>query len=138
VLQLLNIHNPDVDEAAYLRVIERKTAVLFSAATRLGALLAGASAAQEEGLAQFGLKLGFAFQIADDVLNVVGDQKKLGKRTGSDAGRGKSTYPALLGLQKAQAFAHNELRAALAALKPLGPKGEPLAALARFVIERDR
>src|SRR5574338_1113410 len=66
VLQLLNIHNPDVDEAAYLRVIERKTAVLFSAATRLGGLLGALPPAQEQALADFGLNLGFAFQIADD------------------------------------------------------------------------
>src|ERR1700753_515433 len=68
VLQLLNVHNPDVDEAAYLRVIERKTAVLFSAATRLGGLLGGLPAAQVESLADYGMNLGFAFQIADDVL----------------------------------------------------------------------
>jgi geranylgeranyl diphosphate synthase type II len=115
-----------------------KTGALITGALEAGAVLAGASQAQRRALVRYGRHVGLAFQIADDVLNVVGDQKKLGKRTGSDAGRGKSTYPALLGLQKAQAFAHNELQAALAALKPLGAKGEPLAALARFVIERDR
>ncbi|MBS0486989.1 MAG: polyprenyl synthetase family protein, partial [Proteobacteria bacterium] len=84
VLQLLNIHNPDVDEAAYLRVIERKTAVLFAAATRLGALLGGLSAAQEQALADYGLNLGFAFQIADDVLDYVSDAGTLGKNIGDD------------------------------------------------------
>src|ERR1700743_2523995 len=79
VLQLLNVHNPDVDEPAYLRVIERKTAVLFSAATQLGGLLGGVSAAQEQALADYGMNLGFAFQIADDVLDYVSDARTLGK-----------------------------------------------------------
>ena len=115
-----------------------KTGALITGALEAGAVLAGATPPQRRALVRYGRHIGLAFQIADDLLNVLGDQKKLGKRTGSDAGRNKSTYPSLLGLQKAQAFAHNELQAALAALKPLGKAGEPLAALARFVIERDR
>jgi geranylgeranyl diphosphate synthase type II len=115
-----------------------KTGALIRGALEAGAVLAGAKPAQRRALAAYGRHIGLAFQIADDLLNVTGDQKKLGKRTGSDAGRGKSTYPALLGLQKARRFADNELKAALKALRPLGPSGEPLAALARFVIERDR
>src|ERR1700760_3191967 len=79
LLQLLNVHNPDVDDAAYLRVIERKTEVLFSAATQLGALLAGVPEAQEQALASYGMNLGFAFQIADDVLDYVSDAGTLGK-----------------------------------------------------------
>ena len=69
VLQLLHVRNPDTDEPAYLRVIERKTAILFAAATRLGALLAGADAATQDALHAYGLNLGYAFQIADDVLD---------------------------------------------------------------------
>src|SRR5690606_41241747 len=65
VLQLLHINNPDTDEAAYLRVIERKTAVLFAAATRLGALLAGAGEAEPRQLHDYGLNLGLALRIAD-------------------------------------------------------------------------
>src|SRR5690606_39694673 len=79
VLQLLHVRNPDVDEAAYLRVIERKTAVLFAAATRLGALLAGADAATQQRLHDYGLALGHAFQIADDVLDYSADEAALGK-----------------------------------------------------------
>lgn len=115
-----------------------KTGALITGALEAGAVLGGATPSQRRAFARYGRHIGLAFQIADDLLNVLGDQKKLGKRTGSDAGRNKATYPALLGLQKAQAFAHNELQAALRALKPLGKAGEPLAALARFVIERDR
>src|SRR5690606_29009190 len=79
VLQLLHVRNPDVDEAAYLRVIERKTAVLFAAATRLGALLAGADDATQRKLHDYGLYLGYAFQIADDVLDYASDAATLGK-----------------------------------------------------------
>lgn len=115
-----------------------KTGALIAAALEAGAVLAAAPQAKRRALAAYGRHIGLAFQVADDILNVVGDQKKLGKRTGSDAGRGKATYPALLGLQKARRFAHNELAGALRSLAPLGPAGEPLAALARFVVERDR
>ncbi len=101
VLQLLNIHNPDTDEAAYLRVIERKTAVLFAAATRLGGLLAGVSGAQEQALADYGLNLGFAFQIADDVLDYVSDAGTLGKNIGDDLAEGKATLPLIYAIERA-------------------------------------
>ncbi len=95
VLQLLNIGNADTSEQAYLDVIERKTAVLFSAATRLGAVLAGLPADQEEALAQYGLDLGYAFQIADDVLDYVSDADTLGKNIGDDLAEGKPTLPVI-------------------------------------------
>ena len=113
VLQLLNIHNPDVDEAAYLRVIERKTAVLFSAATRLGALLGGMPAAQEQAFAQFGLDLGFAFQIADDVLDYVSDAGTLGKNIGDDLAEGKATLPLIYAIERAPAAQAASLRRAI-------------------------
>lgn len=93
VLQLLHVRNPDTDEAAYLRVIERKTAVLFAAATRLGALLAGADDATCEALHNYGLNLGYAFQIADDVLDYTADAAELGKNLGDDLAEGKATLP---------------------------------------------
>ncbi len=95
VLQLLNIGNADTDERAYMDVIERKTAVLFSAATRLGAVLAGLPAEQEDALARYGLDLGFAFQIADDVLDYVSDADTLGKNIGDDLAEGKPTLPVI-------------------------------------------
>lgn len=93
VLQLLHVRNPDTDEAAYLRVIERKTAVLFAAATRLGALLTGADAAACDALHRYGLALGYAFQIADDVLDYASDAATLGKNLGDDLAEGKATLP---------------------------------------------
>lgn len=103
VLQLLHVHNPDTDEAAYLRVIERKTAVLFAAATRLGALLAGADEAQQAAMERFGLALGYAFQIADDVLDYTADAATLGKNLGDDLAEGKATLPLIHALTRVDA-----------------------------------
>ena len=99
VLQLLHIGNPDTTEADYLRVIERKTAVLFAAATRLSAMLAGASAVQQEAMAAYGMSLGMAFQIADDVLDYTADAAALGKNLGDDLAEGKPTLPLIHALR---------------------------------------
>jgi geranylgeranyl diphosphate synthase type II len=115
-----------------------KTGALITVSLEIGAVLAGARPSQRRALVDYGRHIGLAFQVADDILNVEGDPAKLGKATGSDADRDKSTYPGLLGLQKAKGIAHDELAAGLKALRPLGKAGEPLAALARFVVERDR
>src|SRR3546814_5882023 len=93
VLQLLHVRNPDVDEAAYLPVIERKTAVLFAAATRLGALLSGADPAMKARLQDYGLALGHAFQNADDVLDYRADESAPGKHPGDYLAGGKGTQP---------------------------------------------
>ncbi|MBB6366491.1 octaprenyl-diphosphate synthase [Xanthomonas sacchari] len=109
VLQLLHVHNPDTDEAAYLRVIERKTAVLFAAGTRLGALASGASEDVQERLYDYGMQLGYAFQIADDVLDYTADAADLGKNLGDDLAEGKATLP----LIHAMAHADDATRARL-------------------------
>lgn len=93
VLQLLHVRNPDTDEAAYLNVIERKTAVLFAAGTQLGALASGADDATQQALHDYGMQLGYAFQIADDVLDYSGDADALGKNLGDDLAEGKATLP---------------------------------------------
>ena len=93
VLQLMNVHDPDVTEAAYLDVIRFKTAKLFEAAGRLGAVLAGASPETEEDLARFGMHLGTAFQLVDDVLDYSGDLALTGKNLGDDLAEGKATLP---------------------------------------------
>jgi octaprenyl-diphosphate synthase len=93
VLQLLHVRNPDTDEAAYLRVIERKTAVLFAAGTRLGAMASGADPATQQALYDYGMNLGYAFQIADDVLDYTADAADLGKNLGDDLAEGKATLP---------------------------------------------
>ena len=93
VLQLLNCHNADVDVAQYLQVIRYKTAKLFEAAARLGAILSGAPPDIEEGLARYGMHLGTAFQIVDDVLDYSGDEDATGKHLGDDLAEGKPTLP---------------------------------------------
>ena len=109
VLQLLHVRNPDTDEAAYLGVIERKTAVLFAAGTRLGALASGADEATQQALYDYGMQLGYAFQIADDVLDYSGDAQALGKNLGDDLAEGKATLP----LIHAMAHADTAVRARL-------------------------
>jgi octaprenyl-diphosphate synthase len=93
VLQLMNCHDPAVDERAYLEVIRRKTAKLFEAAARLGAVLGSMPAPLEEGLAQYGMHLGTAFQLIDDVLDYSGDAEAIGKSLGDDLAEGKPTLP---------------------------------------------
>lgn len=93
VLQLLNIGNTDVGEAEYLQVIQYKTAKLFEAASRIGALIAGADATIERALADYGRHLGTAFQIVDDVLDYSGDSDTIGKNLGDDLAEGKPTLP---------------------------------------------
>jgi len=113
VLQLLNIGNPDTDETAYLAVIERKTAVLFAAATRLGAVLAGLPAEQEEALHRYGMQLGFAFQITDDLLDYVSDAGTLGKNIGDDIAEGKPTLPLIYAIARSAPDQAASLRRAI-------------------------
>lgn len=100
VLQLLNIHNADVTEQAYLKVIHFKTAKLFEAATRLGAVISGASSEDENALAQYGMRLGTAFQLIDDVLDLSGDINQIGKNLGDDLSEGKPTLPLLIAMHR--------------------------------------
>ena len=93
VLQLLNMHDPDVNEAAYLNVIRSKTAKLFEAAAQLGALIAGASDAEVDAAGEYGRSLGTAFQLIDDVLDYAGDADTIGKNVGDDLREGKPTLP---------------------------------------------
>ena len=93
VLQLMNCRNPDIDEAGYLQVIRCKTAKLFEAATRIGALLGGANLAAEEAMARYGAHLGTAFQLIDDVLDYSSDPSVIGKNVGDDLAEGKPTLP---------------------------------------------
>jgi len=99
VLQLMNSGNPDVDERSYLDVIRRKTAKLFEAAAQLGAVLAGADASTEDALARYGMHLGTAFQLIDDVLDYSGDLTAIGKNLGDDLAEGKPTLPLIRALR---------------------------------------
>lgn len=103
VLQLLNCNNPETTEEKYLEVIARKTAILFSAATRLSAIISGASAQVEAGLAEYGQHLGIAFQLIDDALDYKASQEDLGKNLGDDLSEGKPTLPLIRAIQKGSA-----------------------------------
>jgi octaprenyl-diphosphate synthase len=94
VLQLLNVHDPSVTEQRYMQVVERKTATLFEAAARIGAVLSGVDADTEDKCARYGASLGRAFQIIDDVLDLDGGET--GKEKGNDVRNGVSTLPILL------------------------------------------
>ena len=93
VMQLMGSHDPEVDEARYLEVIRRKTAKLFEAAARLGAVLARSEPAVEQGLTHYGAHVGTAFQLIDDVLDYSGDETAIGKSLGDDLAEGKPTLP---------------------------------------------
>jgi octaprenyl-diphosphate synthase len=103
VLQLMNMHDASLDEAAYLRVIRAKTAKLFEASARLAAILADADAELEARCADYGQALGAAFQVVDDVLDYEGDATELGKNLGDDLREGKVTLPIICTLQRCNA-----------------------------------
>ena len=98
VLQLLNCQNSALTEAEYYQVIERKTAVLFQAATQIGGILSEVDSAQEQALKDYGLHLGNAFQIIDDVLDYESDSDTMGKEVGDDLAEGKTTLPMIYAL----------------------------------------
>jgi len=113
VLQLLNIRDPDVTEARYLRVIRYKTAKLFEASARIAAILAEAEHAIEEQCAEYGRRIGTAFQLIDDVLDYCGDTDEIGKNVGDDLREGKPTLPLIYLLEHGDASQRELVRAAV-------------------------
>ena len=116
----------------------RKTGALLRAPLRMGAIIAGASPQVIEALDAYGRAVGLAFQIVDDLLDVQGDEAKLGKRVNKDAGLGKWTYPAFLGIEGSRRKARQLADEAMAALAPLGARAATLRAVALDLLERDR
>jgi len=135
--QVLDIAEDRPAELTYLTRLHRlKTGALIRAACRMGVLAAGGS---DEALARantYGDAVGLAFQIADDVLDVTADATTLGKPSQADAAAGRFTYPALLGLEGSRKLAAEKVSEALEAVAPLEPVAGPLAALARYSVER--
>jgi len=113
VMQLMNMHDPGLDEAGYLRVIRSKTAKLFEASARLGAVLAKAPADIEEACAQYGQALGTAFQVIDDVLDYDGDVAEMGKNLGDDLREGKVTLPLIAAMRRGTAAQCDLIRRAI-------------------------
>ena len=103
VMQLMNMHNAALDEAGYLQVIRSKTAKLFEASARVGAILANATPDREQACAEYGQALGTAFQVVDDVLDYTGDAAVMGKSLGDDLREGKATLPLIAAMQRGSA-----------------------------------
>ncbi len=115
-----------------------KTGALIKSSIITGALLGGASEQQIENLKKYSDYIGIAFQVADDILNVTGDPELMGKATGTDESLNKATYPSLLGLEKSKEFAEKLIADSLNELEGFGSNAEPLRAIARYIIERNR
>jgi geranylgeranyl diphosphate synthase type II len=115
----------------------RKTGAMFRVSLQLGAICAGASDSDRQALDEYGKNLGLAFQIVDDLLDVNGDAAELGKNTGKDAGRGKLTFPGVLGVDESRRRAEALVAAACAALRPFGSQAASLESLAHYVLERN-
>jgi len=110
VLQLLNIGNKELNEADYLKVIEKKTACLFQAATQISAIISDSDSSIENQMKSFGLNLGNAFQIVDDVLDYQSNEELLGKRIGDDLSEGKMTLPLIHSLSNSSKVTNKKLR----------------------------
>jgi geranylgeranyl pyrophosphate synthase len=127
----------ELDASAIEAMHRRKTGALIEASVVLPALLAGAAAEELARLAEFARALGLAFQIVDDLLDVEGDPRLLGKATGADRARHKPTYPAAVGVEAARARAAELHAHAVAAIEPFGVRGALLVQLADYMVERD-
>ncbi len=113
VMQLMNMHNAALDEAGYLQVIRSKTAKLFEASARVGAILANASPELESACAEYGQALGTAFQVIDDVLDYTGDAAVMGKNLGDDLREGKTTLPLIAAMQRGSASERELIQTAI-------------------------
>lgn len=124
------------DENTLYEIHRRKTGALIVAAVKTGAIIFNARKDKIRALAQYGINLGLAFQIADDILNVEGDRELMGKETGSDAAHNKLTYPSLLGLDVAKEKLAKYIDSAVASLSGFDERARPLLVIARYIMER--
>jgi geranylgeranyl diphosphate synthase type II len=126
----------DLDLLAFMHA--HKTGALITASVAAGALLGLGNPFQIRALTEYGKKIGAAFQISDDILDVEGDSLAMGKQTGADERKGKATYPALVGLPRAKEIQSGLVEEAIIALDGFGKEAEPLRHLARYIIERKK
>lgn len=124
------------DEKILREIHRRKTGALIAAAVKSGAIISNAPKEKIQALAEYGINVGLAFQIADDILNVEGDRELMGKETGSDAARGKLTYPSLMGMEKAKEKLAKYIDAAEVSLSDFDERARPLILIARYVKDR--
>jgi geranylgeranyl diphosphate synthase, type II len=119
------------------RIHRRKTGAMIRVSLRLGGMIGRGTPEQITALDTYGERLGLAFQIVDDLLDLRGDLSTMGKKTGKDSGRGKLTFPTLLGEAESRRRAEELIGEACSALLPFGNKSQPLIALAKYVLERN-
>ena len=138
--QALDMESEDkrIDMETLRRMHMGKTGALFRAAIRSGAILAGASAEQLAALTEYADKFGLAFQITDDILDVVGDEALIGKPVGSDEKNHKSTYVTLTSLAEARKLAQDTVAEAVAALAIFGPEADFLRDLVNYLVDRNK
>ncbi|MDY7037651.1 MAG: farnesyl diphosphate synthase [Thermodesulfobacteriota bacterium] len=115
-----------------------KTGALINVSITSGALMAGGEGPQVNAMTSYGQKIGLAFQVSDDILNIEGDSQELGKGVGSDAEKGKITYPSVLGLNRSKVIQNELVESAIKALDPFDHRADPLRYIARYIIERTR
>jgi geranylgeranyl diphosphate synthase type II len=127
---------PDLATVQYIHAM--KTGALITAAVQSGAILGGADQRAEEALKRYGHRIGLAFQIADDLLDLTGTAEELGKATGGDEAHGKMTYPRVMGPAAARQAGEELVAEAVEIAQGLGPAAEPLALIARYIMERTR
>ncbi|MFH1277226.1 MAG: polyprenyl synthetase family protein [Candidatus Eisenbacteria bacterium] len=135
VLDLAAEEDPVRSEGALEEIHRRKTGALLAASVLAGAVAAGAAPAAEEGLLLYGRKLGLAFQVVDDLLDVTGSPEEMGKRLRKDEVRGKATFPSLVGVDRSREIARRLAAEAIEAL-PFDTEAGALGALAQFVVDR--
>ena len=136
--QALDIANENLDfPFTTLQTIHKnKTGALITCAVQMGAIGAGATQTEFVALSTYGDKIGLAFQIVDDLLNVTSTTEQLGKAAGSDAKRGKATYPSFFGIEKTRKIASQTIEEAITALIPFNDQAEPLRLLAEYIMKR--
>lgn len=127
----------EVDLPLLQYIHTHKTGAMILASIRVGARLGGAGGETLQAFTRYAERIGLAFQIIDDILNVEGKAIALGKSTGTDLSRGKATYPSLLGLEESKRRATELVQLAVESLKPYGPEADPLREIARFIIARE-
>ena len=134
----IQLEGKEVDPSIVEFIHTRKTAALISASVVSGGILAGAAKDHEKALASYGQNIGLAFQVSDDILDIEGDSRELGKNVGSDTRQEKITYPAIHGLKRSKHIQKELVEQAIESLAPFDQKAEPLRHIAKYIIARRR
>ena len=134
----MDFENKNIDEKMLRYIHTNKTAKMFRCAAVMGGICGRADEKQLKRLREYGLKIGLGFQIADDILDVCGTSKQLGKTSGKDAKQGKQTYPAVVGLDKSRELAKKKADEAVTALRPFGEKADMLRLLVEALLKRTK